>query len=157
MADLDGWMGSDAGLRTVKEHYYIINQDLYATGAPTPTRQLHIHVLVRVFLHGASIYRVITSSLLFLSNAQIPEAENSLGHKKEVACISLWPVQARQRRSNRSTCRIVTFLSSPHSQAHSGHSHLNVSKRPGRKNRLSLTAYSAPSQTAKLRKLMPYS
>ncbi|KAI0004608.1 hypothetical protein BJV74DRAFT_762911 [Russula compacta] len=42
-------------------------------------------------------------------------------------------------------------------RAHSGHSHLNVSKRPGRKNRLSLTAYSSPSQTAKLRKLMPYS
>ncbi|KAI0252445.1 hypothetical protein BJV78DRAFT_356858 [Lactifluus subvellereus] len=42
-------------------------------------------------------------------------------------------------------------------RAHAGHSHLNVSKRPGRKNRLSLTAYSAPSQTAKLKKLMPYS
>ncbi|KAH9969498.1 hypothetical protein BC827DRAFT_1120727 [Russula dissimulans] len=42
-------------------------------------------------------------------------------------------------------------------RAHAGHSHLNVSKRPGRKNRLSLTAYSSPSQTAKLKKLMPYS
>ncbi|KAI9465597.1 hypothetical protein BJY52DRAFT_1245031 [Lactarius psammicola] len=42
-------------------------------------------------------------------------------------------------------------------RAHAGHSHLNVTKRPGRKNCLSLTAYSAPSQTAKLKKLMPYS
>ncbi|KAI0259834.1 hypothetical protein BC834DRAFT_904202 [Gloeopeniophorella convolvens] len=32
-----------------------------------------------------------------------------------------------------------------------------VSTRPGRKNKLSLTAYSSPSQTAKLKKLMPYS
>ncbi|KAI0304503.1 hypothetical protein B0F90DRAFT_1625889, partial [Multifurca ochricompacta] len=41
-------------------------------------------------------------------------------------------------------------------RAHAGHSHLNVTKRPGRKNQLSLTAYSSPSQTAKLKKLMPY-
>jgi ribosomal protein L35 len=48
------------------------------------------------------------------------------------------------------------FFPFPFCQAHSGHSHLNVSKRPGRKNRLSLTAYSSPPQTAKLKKLMPY-
>ncbi|KAI0061421.1 hypothetical protein BV25DRAFT_1886685 [Artomyces pyxidatus] len=38
-----------------------------------------------------------------------------------------------------------------------GHSHMNVSKRPGRKNRLGLTAYSNAGQTPKLKKLMPYS
>jgi hypothetical protein len=37
-----------------------------------------------------------------------------------------------------------------------GHSHLNVSKRPGRKNRLSGTAYSNSMQTSMLKKLLPY-
>ncbi|KDR82848.1 hypothetical protein GALMADRAFT_56985 [Galerina marginata CBS 339.88] len=38
-----------------------------------------------------------------------------------------------------------------------GHSHLNVTKAPGRKNRLSTTAYSTPAQTHKLKKLLlPY-
>ncbi|KAF8158116.1 hypothetical protein B0H34DRAFT_749559 [Crassisporium funariophilum] len=38
-----------------------------------------------------------------------------------------------------------------------GHSHMNVSKRPGQKNRLSTTAYSTSAQTQKLRKvLLPY-
>ncbi|KAF8903109.1 hypothetical protein CPB84DRAFT_1814744 [Gymnopilus junonius] len=38
-----------------------------------------------------------------------------------------------------------------------GHQHLNVSKPPGRKNRLSTTAYSNSAQTHKLKKLLlPY-
>ncbi|ETW81708.1 hypothetical protein HETIRDRAFT_173387 [Heterobasidion irregulare TC 32-1] len=41
-------------------------------------------------------------------------------------------------------------------RAHAGHSHLNVSKRPGRKNQLAQAAYSSTSQTSKLKKLMPY-
>ncbi|KAH9971917.1 hypothetical protein BGW80DRAFT_1317168 [Lactifluus volemus] len=52
--------------------------------------------------------------------------------------------------------KLKTHSGSKRGGAHSGHSHLNVTKRPGRKNRLSLTAYSSPSQTAKLKKLMPY-
>ncbi|KAJ3749757.1 hypothetical protein EV360DRAFT_89696 [Lentinula raphanica] len=37
------------------------------------------------------------------------------------------------------------------------HQHLNVSKPPARKNRLSTTAYSTPAQTHKLKKLLlPY-
>ncbi|KAF8798970.1 hypothetical protein BYT27DRAFT_7122302 [Phlegmacium glaucopus] len=37
------------------------------------------------------------------------------------------------------------------------HSHLNVAKSPAQKNRLSTTAYSNPSQTHKLKKLLlPY-
>ncbi|KAH7915427.1 hypothetical protein BJ138DRAFT_1141716 [Hygrophoropsis aurantiaca] len=41
-------------------------------------------------------------------------------------------------------------------RAHAGHSHLNVSKRPGRKNYLSQTAYSHGEQTPTLKKLLPY-
>ncbi|KJA21243.1 hypothetical protein HYPSUDRAFT_141070 [Hypholoma sublateritium FD-334 SS-4] len=38
-----------------------------------------------------------------------------------------------------------------------GHSHMNVSKSPVRKNRLSTTAYSTAAQTQKLKKLLlPY-
>ncbi|KAH9850117.1 hypothetical protein C2E23DRAFT_325181 [Lenzites betulinus] len=37
-----------------------------------------------------------------------------------------------------------------------GHKHLNVNKSPGRKNALSQTAYSHGSQTATLKKLLPY-
>ncbi|KAF8964410.1 hypothetical protein BDZ97DRAFT_1700532 [Flammula alnicola] len=38
-----------------------------------------------------------------------------------------------------------------------GHSHMNVSKPPARKNRLSQTAYSTSTQTHKLKKLLlPY-
>ncbi|KAF9565733.1 hypothetical protein CPC08DRAFT_759371 [Agrocybe pediades] len=38
-----------------------------------------------------------------------------------------------------------------------GHSHMNVSKPPARKNRLSTTAYSNSAQTHKLKKLLlPY-
>jgi hypothetical protein len=47
------------------------------------------HVRLCVFLERTSIYRVITSSLLFFRDARISKAENSLGLKKEVACISL--------------------------------------------------------------------
>ncbi|KAJ3801573.1 hypothetical protein GGU11DRAFT_216996 [Lentinula aff. detonsa] len=37
------------------------------------------------------------------------------------------------------------------------HQHLNVTKPPARKNRLSTTAYSTPAQTHKLKKLLlPY-
>ncbi|TFY82468.1 hypothetical protein EWM64_g1543 [Hericium alpestre] len=41
-------------------------------------------------------------------------------------------------------------------RAHAGHHHLNVTKRPGRKNALGQTAYSHGAQTPKLKKLMPY-
>ncbi|KAF9781562.1 hypothetical protein BJ322DRAFT_993772, partial [Thelephora terrestris] len=37
-----------------------------------------------------------------------------------------------------------------------GHSHLNTSKSPARKNRLSQTAYSDGRQTVNLKKLLPY-
>ncbi|KAF9533151.1 hypothetical protein CPB83DRAFT_758381 [Crepidotus variabilis] len=38
-----------------------------------------------------------------------------------------------------------------------GHWHLNTSKSPAQKNRLSTTAYSTPTQTHKLKKLLlPY-
>ncbi|KAI0043446.1 hypothetical protein FA95DRAFT_1498625 [Auriscalpium vulgare] len=42
-------------------------------------------------------------------------------------------------------------------RAHAGHSHLNVSKRPGRKNRLALNAHSNAAQEPRLKRLMPYS
>ncbi|KIJ62649.1 hypothetical protein HYDPIDRAFT_93969 [Hydnomerulius pinastri MD-312] len=41
-------------------------------------------------------------------------------------------------------------------RAHANHSHLNMTKRPGRKNNLNQTAYSSPTQTAILKKLLPY-
>lgn len=41
-------------------------------------------------------------------------------------------------------------------QAHAGHKHLNVSKNSARKNSLAQTAYSHGTQTAKLKKLLPY-
>ncbi|KAI9573525.1 hypothetical protein HD554DRAFT_2012773 [Boletus coccyginus] len=41
-------------------------------------------------------------------------------------------------------------------RAHANHSHKNVSKRPARKNNLAQTAYSSQSQTATLRRLLPY-
>src|ERR1700722_27418 len=41
-------------------------------------------------------------------------------------------------------------------QGKAGHVHLNVVKRPGRINRLGQTAYSTPTQTACLKKLLPY-
>ncbi|EJF63481.1 hypothetical protein BD309DRAFT_862232 [Dichomitus squalens] len=37
-----------------------------------------------------------------------------------------------------------------------GHKHLNVNKSPARKNALGQTAYSNPSQTSRLKKLLPY-
>lgn len=42
-------------------------------------------------------------------------------------------------------------------RARAGHSHLNVGKRPDRKNRLSQLAYSSSTQTSILKKAMPYS
>ena len=71
------------------------------------------HVRLRVILDRTSIYRVVTSSLLFFRDARVPEAENSLGLKKEVACISLRRVQARQYRSIRSVRRIIMFFLLP--------------------------------------------
>ncbi|KAF9221553.1 ribosomal protein L35 [Gyrodon lividus] len=41
-------------------------------------------------------------------------------------------------------------------RAHANHSHLNVTKRPGRKNNLAQIAYSNATQTATLKKLLPY-
>ena len=41
-------------------------------------------------------------------------------------------------------------------QGKAGHSHLNTSKSPARKNRLSQTAYSEGRQTVNLKKLLPY-
>ncbi|KAN0087640.1 hypothetical protein V8E55_006261 [Tylopilus felleus] len=41
-------------------------------------------------------------------------------------------------------------------RAHANHSHKNVSKRPARKNNLAQTTYSSQSQTATLKKLLPY-
>jgi hypothetical protein len=73
----------------------------------------HNHVRLRVFLDRTSIYRVITSSLLFFRDARVPEAENPLGFKKEVACIGLRHVQARQYRSIRSVRRIIMFFLLP--------------------------------------------
>ena len=121
----------------------------------TATRQ---HVFNRFLPYRTPVNRVIASSLLLLSNAWVSEAQNSLWHKKEVARIGIRRIQACEQRSICSSCWILTSsFFTAYSQAHSGHSHLNVSKRPGRKNRLSLTAYSSPSQTSKLKKLMPYS
>ncbi|EIM85742.1 uncharacterized protein STEHIDRAFT_58619 [Stereum hirsutum FP-91666 SS1] len=44
----------------------------------------------------------------------------------------------------------------PFKRAHAYHQHLNVGKRPGRKNRLAQGTYSHGPQTSKLKKLMPY-
>ncbi|TCD70895.1 hypothetical protein EIP91_001203 [Steccherinum ochraceum] len=41
-------------------------------------------------------------------------------------------------------------------RAQAGHKHLNVNKSPSRKNNLGHTVYSYGTQTAKLRKLLPY-
>ncbi|KAH8114702.1 ribosomal protein L35 [Phellopilus nigrolimitatus] len=41
-------------------------------------------------------------------------------------------------------------------RAQAGHSHLNVTKRPGRKNCLGRTAYSNSTQKAILKKALPY-
>ncbi|TFK52627.1 hypothetical protein OE88DRAFT_1657990 [Heliocybe sulcata] len=41
-------------------------------------------------------------------------------------------------------------------RAHAGHKHLNVHKSPSRKNHLAQTAYSNKTQTAHLKKLLPY-
>ncbi|GJE98401.1 50S ribosomal protein L35 [Phanerochaete sordida] len=41
-------------------------------------------------------------------------------------------------------------------RAHPFHSHLNVNKTPAQKNRLAQTAYSNATQTATLKKLLPY-
>ena len=66
------------------------------------------HVHLRVSLDRTSIYRVITSFLLFFRDARVSEAENSLGLKKKMACISLRRVEARQYPSIRSVRRIIT-------------------------------------------------
>ena len=85
---------------------YIIN--------PFPRPRRHDdHVRLRVFLDRTSIYRVITSSFLFFRDPRVSETENSLGLEKEVACISLRRVQARQYRSIRSVRQIIMILSSP--------------------------------------------
>ena len=81
---------------------YIIN--------PFPRPRRHDHVRLRVFLDRTSIYRVITSSFLFFRDARVSEAENSLWLKKEVACIGLRHVQARQYRSTRSVRQIIMFF-----------------------------------------------
>ncbi|KAI0071498.1 ribosomal protein L35 [Panus rudis PR-1116 ss-1] len=41
-------------------------------------------------------------------------------------------------------------------RAHAYHQHLNVTKSPAQKNRLAQTAYSNHTQTATLKKLLPY-
>jgi ribosomal protein L35 len=148
------------GIPHSKAHY-IINPCATRTCSSvgwwrTATRRQH--VFIRFLLYRTSVNRVITSSLLLLSNTRVSEAQNTLWHEEEVARISLRRIQACEQRSICSSCRILTSsFFTAYSQAHSGHSHLNVSKRPGRKNHLSLTAYSSPSQTSKLKKLMPYS
>jgi hypothetical protein len=80
---------------------------------PSRDRDHHNHVRLCGFLDRTSIYRVITSSLLLFRDTRISEAKNSLGLKKEVACISLRRVQARQYRSIRSVRRIITFFLRP--------------------------------------------
>lgn len=82
---------------------------------PRPLASTTTHdVRLRAFLDRTSIYRIITSSLLFFRDARVSEAENPLGFKKEVACISLRRIQARQCRSiHRSVHWIITFFSSP--------------------------------------------
>ena len=71
-----------------------------------PFRDHHVHL--RVSLDRTSIYRVITSFLLFFRDARVSEAENSLGLKKKMARISLRRVEARQYPSIRSGRRIIT-------------------------------------------------
>jgi hypothetical protein len=82
---------------------------LYNQPFPQPDHDVRLCV----FLDRTSIYRIITSSLLFFRDARVSEAENSLGLKKEVACIGLRRVQARQYRSIRSARRIIMFLLLP--------------------------------------------
>ncbi|KDQ62326.1 hypothetical protein JAAARDRAFT_170628 [Jaapia argillacea MUCL 33604] len=41
-------------------------------------------------------------------------------------------------------------------RAQACHSHMNVHKSPARKNRLGNTAYSSPTQTSRLNKMLPY-
>ena len=104
---VDCLSGSGRGrLRGRTKVDYIINP------RPDPDPD-HDHVRLRVFLDRTSIYRVVTSSFLLFRDARVPEAENSLGLKKEVACISLRRVQARQYRSIRSVRRIIMFFLLP--------------------------------------------
>ena len=88
--------------------YYIINR----------FRDRDHHVRLCVFLDRTSIYRIITPPLLFFRDARVSEAENSLGLKKEVACISLRHFQARQYRSIRSDRWIIKFFFLPFSTRH---------------------------------------
>lgn len=78
--------------RVADQRDYIIN--------PPRDRDHHHDVRLCVLLDRTSIYRVVTSFLLFFRDARISEAEDSLGVKKEVACIGLRRVQARQCRFN---------------------------------------------------------
>jgi len=54
-------------------------------------------------------------------------------------------------------CFVAAFAIAEHVfQGKAGHSHLNASKSPARKNRLSQTTYSEGRQTVNLKKLLPY-
>jgi hypothetical protein len=90
--------------------YYIISHSPSPSSAYSLALAAHEeHVFIRAFLYRTSIYRVVTSSLLFLCSARISEAQNSLGHEKEVACNSFGRIQARQQSSTRYPCRLVTI------------------------------------------------
>jgi hypothetical protein len=89
--------------------YYIINPSLTGQRNGEITTSFD-HVFVHALLDRTSVYRLITPSILFLCNAWVSEAQNSLWLEKEVARIGLRRVQARQRRSIRSPCWIVMFF-----------------------------------------------
>ena len=89
-----------------------------------------------------------------LVRALVSQAEITFRDKEEV---EKSPERTFQTREFLSPCfAAATPNPEREFQGKAGHSHLNTSKSPARKNRLSQTAYSEGRQTVNLKKLLPY-
>lgn len=100
--------------------------------------------------------RAISRTFSTSAVAEFPKLKTHSGAKKRWKAIASGAFK-RVRSKTTSILSALCLRRCGFLKAHAGHSHLNVGKRPDRKNRLSQLAYSSPTQTAILKKAMPYS
>lgn len=101
--------------------------------------------------------RALGTTRLFSTSAaaQFPKLKSHSGAKKRWRSIASG-VFKRVRIAGIATEQIEWYQLGLLAQGRAGHKHLNVNKSAARKNALSQTAYSTPTQTATLKKLLPY-
>jgi len=104
-------------------------------------------------LNAVAGFRSASRSFTTSSTLWYPKLKSHSGTKKRWRSL---PNGLFKRVSFRPYSTAATANAERESQGKAGHSHLNASKSPARKNRLSQTAYSEGRQTVNLKKLLPY-